>query len=179
MGFLADYWLAIVASGVAVFIVSSVIHMCVNWHKGDYRKLPAEADVLGAMREAGVEPGHYVFPCAPSMKEMGSDEMLAKYKQGPVGFLTVSPSGAPNMGKGLAQWFGFSILVSIFVAYVASFATAESVFRLTSTVAFMVYGLAAMVDSIWKSISWGITARFILDGLLYALATGAVFAWLG
>ena len=178
MGFLADYWLAIIASGVAVFIVSSIIHMTVNWHKCDYMKLPGEADVMGAMREAGVQPGHYVFPCAPSMKEMGSDEMIAKYKQGPVGFLTVSP-GAPNIGKGLAQWFGYSILVSIFVAYVASFAAAESVFRLTSVVAFMVYGLAAMVDSIWKSISWGITARFILDGLLYALATGAVFAWLG
>ena len=179
MGFLADYWLAIIASGVAVFIVSSIIHMTVNWHKCDYMKLPGEADVMGAMREAGVQPGHYVLPCAPSMKEMGSDEMIAKYKQGPVGFLTVSPSGVPNLGKGLAQWFGYSILVSIFVAYVASFTGAESVFLLTSVVAFMVYGLAAMVDSIWKSISWGITARFIVDGLLYALATGAVFAWLG
>ena len=179
MGFLADYWLAIVVSGVAVFIVSSIIHMFVNWHKSDYQKLPAEADVLGAMREAGVKPGHYVFPCAPSMKEMGSDEMIQKYKQGPVGFLTVSPTGIPNMGKGLGQWFGYSILVSIFVAYVASFAAAESVFRLTSVVAFMVYGLSAMVDSIWKAISWGITERFIIDGLLYGVATGAVFAWLG
>ena len=178
MGFLADYAVAIGASAVAVFIVSSIVHMVIGWHKADYAKLPGEDDVLAAMREKGVGRGHYVFPCAPSMKEMGSPEMLEKYKQGPVGFVTVT--GPPDMGKGLGLWFVYSILVSIFAAYVASFAgTSAPVFRLTSTVAFMAYGLAAMVDSIWKGISWSITARFMADGLMYALATGACFHWLG
>ena len=30
----------------------------------------------------------------------------------------------------------------------------------------------------WKGVSWGITFKFVIDGLLYGLATGAVFAWL-
>ena len=74
----------------------------------------------------------------------------------------------------LKRWF---VLVGVFVAYVASFTSASgSDFRLTSTVAFMVYGLSALQDSIWKGIGWGVTAKYVADGLLFALATGAAFA---
>jgi hypothetical protein len=33
-------------------------------------------------------------------------------------------------------------------------------------------------DSIWKGVSWGTTARFVFDGVVYALVTGGTFAWL-
>ncbi len=178
MGFLGDYAVAIVASAVAVFIVSSVMHMAVQWHKGDYGKLDGEAEVLAAMREHGVSPGHYMFPCASSMKDMATEEMKEKLRLGPVGFMTVMP-GMPGMGKSLGQWFAYSWLVAVFAAYVASFATAESIFRLTSTVAFMGFGLGAMMDSIWKGVSWSITGKFLVDGLLYGLTTGACFHFIG
>ena len=36
-------------SAVVVFIVSSIIHMVVQFHKSDYKKLPDEDSVLEAM----------------------------------------------------------------------------------------------------------------------------------
>ncbi len=91
---LAALWLPIVLSAVFVFVVSSVLHMVVQWHKDDYRKLADEDGVLDAMRKLGVSAGQYMFPSAGSMKEFGTPEMQAKFKRGPVGTLIVrSPAG--------------------------------------------------------------------------------------
>lgn len=178
-----ELWLAILLAAVAVFVISSLLHMVIPIHKGDYRKLPGEAKVLAAMREQGVTPGNYMFPCAGSMQEMGSPEMLAKFQQGPVGFMTVRPSGTPGIGKSLGQWFAFCILVGVVVAYVAGLvlgpgADGMKVFRVTATIGLLGYGVSHVTDSIWKGVSWTITAKFLFDGLLYGLATGAIFAWL-
>ena len=54
MQFLADLWLPIVLSAVLVFVVSSILHMVIPIHKGDYKKLPGEDQVLESMRGAGV-----------------------------------------------------------------------------------------------------------------------------
>lgn len=89
MSFLAELWLPILLSGIFVFVASSVIHLATPMHKGDYQKLKNEDAVLQAMRANGVEPGAYIFPCAGSMKEMSSPEMIEKQKRGPVGWLTI------------------------------------------------------------------------------------------
>jgi hypothetical protein len=91
--------LPILLSAVFVFVVSSLIHMVLQIHKGDYRKLPNEDAVLDAMRSAGVQPGQFMFPCPTSMKDMGSPEMVAKYRRGPIGSLIVRPSGDIGMGR--------------------------------------------------------------------------------
>lgn len=179
---LADLWLPILLAAVFVFIVSSVVHMCLPIHKGDYKKLANESDVLAAMRKAGVTPGEFMFPYPASMKDMGSPEMLAKYKQGPVGFLTLLPSGTPAMGKNLLQWFLWCIVVGVFVAYIGGLSLARgadssAVFRLTGAVAMLGYGFSNVTASIWKGCSWVITAKFVFDGALYALATAAAFVW--
>src|SRR5262245_5322833 len=180
---LLDLWLPILLSAVAVFIVSSVIHMALPVHKGDFRKLPGEEDVLEAMRAQAVPPGEYMFPCADSMKEMCSPEMVEKRKRGPVGFLTVVANTQFSMGKSLVQWFLLTVLVGVLVAYVASVGLARgaatlSVFRMTASAGLLGHALASIQNSIWKGLSWKITAKFIADGIAYALATGAVFAWL-
>ncbi len=183
MEFLVALWLPILVAAVLVFIVSSVIHMAVPIHKNDYKKLADEDGVLEAMREKGVQPGEYMFPNAGSMKECGSPEMIAKFEQGPVGFMTVLTPGPMNMGKFLSQWFVFTIVMSVFVAYTASFSLPDGaaymdVFRLTGTVAFLGYAGCVATNSIWKGVSWMVTAKFLFDGLLYALATAGAFAWL-
>ena len=116
MEFLAELWLPIVLGAVFVFVASSVIHMCLPLHKGDYGKLAGEEQVLETMRAAGVAPGTCMFPRPESMKDMATPEVIEKFKRGPVGFLTVVPSGAPGMGKNLIQWFSYSALISVFVA---------------------------------------------------------------
>ena len=183
MAFLASLWLPILLSAVAVFVVSSILHMLLPIHRGDHGKLPGEAEVLEAMRSQGVTPGSYVFPCPGSMKDMGTPEMVAKYEKGPVGFLTVVPTGAPRMGKSLVLWFVYSLVVSYCVAYIAAIALKAgadftTILRLTATAATLGYAVSAVQDSIWKGQRWGITMKFVLDGLIYGVVTGLVFALL-
>jgi hypothetical protein len=180
---LFDLWLPVLLSGVAVFLVSSIIHMCLHWHKGDYVKMPGEEDVLAAMRSAKLEPGQYMFPCPSSMKDMATPEMMAKYEKGPVGFMSVLPNGPPAMGGALLLWFLYSLLIAAFVGYTASIAlpagaSYREVFRLTATVAVMGFAVGNLVDSIWKGVRWAVTLRFVVDGVLYGLATAGVFGWL-
>lgn len=178
---LADLWLPILLSAVFVFVASSLIHMVIQWHKGDYRKLANEDPVLDALRQHGVAPGQYMFPCPASMKDMGSPEMLAKYQRGPVGTLLVRPAGAVNIGTALGQWFVLTLVLSVIVAYVTGLARgpgAPDVFRIASAVALPAYAFASVDSSIWKGVSWATTAKFVVDGVIYALATGATFAWL-
>jgi hypothetical protein len=52
------------------------------------------------------------------------------------------------------------------------------VFRVTSAVTLLGYSVSNATDSIWKGVRWGTTVKFMFDGLLYALTTGATFVWL-
>jgi hypothetical protein len=113
---LTALWLPIVLSAVLVFVASSVIHMVLQYHRSDYRKLPNEAKVRETLRAENLAPGNYYFPHG-TPKEMGTPEMQEKFKQGPVGLLTAMPSGPPAMGKNLAQWFVYCLVVGVFVAY--------------------------------------------------------------
>lgn len=180
MEFFLDHWLPILASAVFVFLASSVLHMFLPIHRNDYGQLPEEDQVLDAMRAAKLSRGHYVFPYASCMEEMQSEEMQAKQKTGPVGFMTVLEPGPLNMGKSLGQWFVFTIVISVFVAYIASMSNIESgeIFRMTSTVAFLGYAMSYIQDSIWKGMKWSITGKFMIDGIIYAVVTGATMAWL-
>ena len=180
---LAELWLPILLSAVFVFIVSSILHMVIPIHKGDFAKLPGEEKLLEAMRTQNVQPGSYMFPCAGSMKEMGTPEMIEKCNKGPVGFVTVIPNGPPAMGKNLVLWFIYSIVIGVFVAYIAGVGLSRgveymTVFRMTAAAAILGYAASALVDSIWKGQSWTITLKFIFDGLVYGLVTAGTFAWL-
>jgi len=183
MSFLSELWLPIVLSAVFVFVVSSVIHMAVPWHKGDWKKVKSEDAMLDALRAAGLEPGTYMFPCAGSMKEMGTPEMKAKLERGPVGHMTLLPPGGYNMGRSLVAWFVYSVIVGLLVAYVAwnslgATASFTEVFRIAGTAGILGYAVGALQDWIWKGQRGSVTGKFVVDGILYGLATGATFAWL-
>ena len=178
---LMDLWLPIVLSAVLVFVMSSIIHMLLTYHRKDWDRLPGEAEVLSAMREASVSAGDYAFPYPESPKDMGTPEMIEKYKQGPVGFMTVAPSGSPSMGKSLIQWFLYSLGIGVFVAYITSRTMGPSpeyleVFRVAGAVAFLGYAGGEPVQAIWGKRKWGTIGRHIFDGFVYALVTAGAFA---
>ena len=180
---IAALWLPIVLSAVFVFLASWVLHMLLTYHRGDYRQLPNEDGLMEAMRNEGVKPGNYHFPWCKDPKEMGSPEMLEKYKKGPVGILHVLPDGPPNMGKYLGQWFVFCLVVSILVAYLtgrtlAAGADYLAVFRVAGTTAFLAYGVGEAMNAIWKGQNWSTTFKSMFDGLVYALLTAGTFGWL-
>lgn len=49
---------------------------------------------------------------------------------------------------------------------------------MTGTVAVLAYAVTYIPDSIWKGLSWGVTAKFMFDGLIYGLVTAGTFGWL-
>ena len=53
-------WLPIVVSAVLVFVVSSIIHMVLRYHRGDWRAMPNEDGVMEAVRRFGIPPGDYL-----------------------------------------------------------------------------------------------------------------------
>lgn len=180
---LAELWMPIIASAVAVFVVSSLIHMVVKWHAADYLGLPNEDQVRDALRKSGLAPGSYNLPYCKDMKVMASPEMVKKFTEGPVGHLVIRPNGAPAMGKFLGAWFLYCLLVSFFLAYLAAHTVARGtvyleVFRVVGTVAFLVYGISQLLDAIWKGQRLSATLKYVVDGLLYALVTAGVFGWL-
>ncbi len=174
-------WFPILLSAVIVFVASSILHMVLPYHKSDYRKLPDEDKVVDALRAAGVTPGPaYHFPHT-THKEMKSPEVVEKFKRGPIGLLTVIPSGAPAMGKYLGMWFVYCVVIGVFVACVAGRTLASGtpypkVFHVAGIAAFLAYGLAQIQDSIWKGQTWGVTFKHVVDGLIYALITASTFA---
>ncbi len=180
---LSALWLPILLSAVIVFIASSIIHMAIPIHKNDYRQLPDEEKVLDSFRAAAVTPGRvYVFPYT-THKEMKSPEVVEKFKRGPVGFLTIMPSGAPGLGKFLVQWFIYCIVVSIFTAYLTGRTEPVGticlhIFRVAGCAAFMAYSLGLIQNAIWKGETWGVTIKHVIDGLIYGLLTAGTFGWL-
>jgi hypothetical protein len=67
---LYSLWLPILLSSVVVFLVSSVIHMALPWHKSDYPKVPNEEGVMDALRPLAIPPGDYMIPRPLSAQDM-------------------------------------------------------------------------------------------------------------
>jgi len=183
MVYLTSLWLPILLSAVAVFIASSIIHMALPYHRSDYKKLPNEEKILEAMRAVGVVPGNYNFPRVESHKEMGTAEVVEKFKRGPVGIMNVVPNGPPVMWKYLLTWFIYCLVISVFVAYIVGRSLSPqaeylAVFRLAGVVAFLSYSAAQAHDSIWKGQAWSATIKVMFDGLIYGLLTAGFFGWL-
>ena len=183
MAFLVALWLPIVLSAIIVFIASSIMHNVLKYHQSDYRKLPEEDKVLETLRGAGLTRGLYIFPHCLSHKDMKTPAMLEKYKLGPVGTMTVFPSGEVRIGKFLGLWFGYLLIIGIFVAYLVAHtvpfgANYRAVFRVVGTTAFLAYGLGQLSNGIWKGESWGAVMKEVVDGLVYGLLTAGTFGWL-
>ncbi|MGO9404125.1 MAG: hypothetical protein ACLPVW_11715 [Terriglobales bacterium] len=179
---LAALWLPILLSAVIVFVASSVIHMVLPFHRNDYSQLPDEDKILAVLRASPLKRGLYVFPYC-THRDMKSPALLEKQKQGPVGFMTILPSGPPVLAKFLIQWLVYCLVIAFFVAYLAAHTVAFgahylAVFRVVGTAAFLAYGLAHLSNGIWKGQKWSVTIKEVLDGLVYSLLTAGTFGWL-
>jgi hypothetical protein len=168
---------------VIVFVASSIIHMVLGYHANDLRRLPREDEVREALGQFAIPPGDYGTPLAGSMADMKSPAFIEKMKKGPVVFMTVVPNGPPSMGRSLALWFLYSVVVGVFAAYIAGRALPPGarylqVFRFAGCTAFLGYSLALAQNSIWYRKNWGVTLKSMFDGLLYGLLTAGTFGWL-
>lgn len=178
---LAELWLPILLSAIAVFIASSLVHMVIGWHNSDYTKLPNEDAVTGALEAGGVKPGVYIFPCAEDPADnMKSPEIMEKWQRGPAGMLTLFRPGPLNMGKRLGHWFLYCVAIGLLAGYVGAATVAPGasfgeVMQIVATTAFLGYAGSIWQNVIWMGASPRSALKSIADGLVYALCTGAVF----
>ena len=180
---LGALWLPILVSTVFVFIASNLIWMVIQVHKKDWKPLPDEeafAEVLNAQKPA---PGEYSFPHAADSAAWKSEEWQAKFKRGPCGFLTLQPPGEMNMGKNMALWVVYIVIIETFVAYLAGRSLAAGanyleVFQMAGTAAILGFAGAVAPEAIWMGRQWSNVIKFIIDGIVYGLVSAGVFGWL-
>jgi hypothetical protein len=176
-------WIPILVSAVIVFVVSSIIHMVLPYHRNDLLKVPKEDELMEALRRLDLPPGDYGVPHPGSMEGMKKPEFIEKMKKGPIALMTIAPGAEPSMTANLVLWFLYSVLVSFFAAYIAGRALGPgshylAVFRFVGASAFMGYSLGLLQNSIWYRRKWGTTLKSVFDGLLYGLFTAGTFGLL-
>jgi hypothetical protein len=137
---------------------------------------------MDALRPLGIPPGDYMIPRPKDRAEMQTAEFKEKVKKGPLLIMTVL-GGAFNMGRNMALWFVYIVVVGIFAGYIAAHALPVGanylhVFRFVGAAAFMGYTLALWQMLIWYNRSWSTTIKSTVDGLIYACLTAGTFGWL-
>jgi len=175
--------LVIIAGAAGAFVASAIAWMVLPHHRSDYARLPNEDGSLAVLGNQGLKPGFYNFPHCASWNELKNEGIRKKFADGPIGFLTILPSGMPPMGKNMLQQFMYFAITGIFIAYVVSLsqpagADYMSVFRSTAAVAWLAYGFGAIPDSIWYGKPWSNQFKNLADSLFYALITAGVYGWL-
>ncbi len=180
---LTTLWLPILVSAVIVFIASSALHMLPLWHKSDFPAVPDQDRAADAIRPLGIPPGEYMMPRAANMAEMKTPAFEERMNKGPIMMMTVLPNRKPGMGKPMALWFIYCVIVSFFAASVAGAALPPgaphgTIWHFAAAIAFIAYAVGLWQDSIWYWRSWTLTLKSTVDGLIYAVITGAEFVWL-
>ncbi len=173
---IASLWQPVVLSAVIVFVASALIHMVLPYHRTDFGKLPAENDVLDALRKFNLPPGDYMVPRPAGPDDMKSAEFKDKLVKGPVMVMTVMKNGPMNMGSNLIQWFIYCLIVSGIAAYVAGRALGP--LRFAGCTAFVAYSVGLWQNSIWYKQKWSTTIKNTFDGLIYGMLVGGTFGWL-
>ena len=183
MTVLSAFWLPILLSAVAVFIVSSIIHMVLPWHKSDYPKVPNEEAVRSALGPLSILPGDYMVPRPSGRDEMKSAEFAEKVRVGPNVIMTVLPNGPWSMSRNLILWFLYLVVVGILVAALAGSALPRipehhEIIHFITVAAFMGYAVALWQNSIWYRRAWSFTIKATVDAVIYGFVTAMIFAWL-
>lgn len=179
---LTALWLPIILSAVFIFAASTLIHMVLGYHKSDYRPTSDEEALRQALKKQNLPPGQYHVPHVMDFADMKKPEFLKKFEEGPLAIITIRKAGPMTMTPALVQWFIYTVVISVFVAYVTGRVLPAGtvylqVFRVAGATAFLAYAGAMAVQSIWSGCPWRITIKNSFDGLIYALLTAGTFGW--
>lgn len=172
-------WLPILVSGVALFFASWVAWEVLPHHKKEWTGLPNEGAVTEALKNSGVGPGQYVFPHCASRADWKSPDFKARMKAGPNGNLVVW-SGPCSMAQNMICTVVFFVVANFVIGYLATMGLKTGddfmdVFRFVGTAGILTYGTANILNGIWFGRKM---VADIVDGIVYGLITGLIFAWL-
>ena len=177
---LLHLWIPILVAAIAVFFASSLIHMVFKWHNSEYRPLPNEDEVRRILGSANLSPGLYATPHCNDMKDMQSEAMQKKFRDGPVSLITMRAPGAPAMGKYLLQWFVLNIVVATLGAMLALHAfgiagNPHQAGHFIGIFTLIAYGVGSVQESIWMGRPWSATLKNLLDALIYGVVSALAF----
>jgi hypothetical protein len=183
MDFLLSLWLPILLSAVAVWFVSTIFGMPFLHHKNDWIGLPAadEDSLMEGIRNRGIKPGNYLFPDFRTREAMESEKVGKALKEGPVGHLSVWQPPLTMGGKMAATFFVY-LVVSTLIAYLAFVALPNpakfaKVFQVVGTAGILAYSFSFIPNAIWFGAYKRTIVASIIDGIVFGLITGAIFAW--
>jgi len=182
MELLLPLWLPIVLSAAAVWFVAMIVWMALPHHKQDFIGLPDEDGFMDSIRTSGIKPGNYAFPDCRGRAKMQSEKVQKAWKEGPVGHLCVWPTPL-TMGGKLVGTFIVYLVVSILIAYLTRVALPGQapfarVFQVAATAGILAYSFSHIPTALWWSSYKRTIVANVIDGILYGVITGAIFAWL-
>ena len=179
MDMLVQLWLPTLLSAVAVWILAAMAWTVLPHHRGDSSKLPNEDGVLATLRGMNIPSGNYQFPRCEHGQH-NDPEMKKKWEAGPTGMLSVWPANI-SMGKCMGLSFLVYLAVSVMVAYLGAMtlpagASFLKVFQVMGTAGVLGYGFAHLPGGIWFQAYPRAMLMNVIDGVVFGLATGAIFA---
>ncbi|TWT96624.1 hypothetical protein Pla108_23930 [Botrimarina colliarenosi] len=166
---LADIWLPILVAGLATHVLSTLAWTVLPHHRSEWGHL-GFGPIDDAAKSLGAQPdGQYVLTADPNCK----DPSKAR------GMLIYWPH-EPSMGANIGMTLAFFMAAAFTIGYLATIGLHKEtplvdVFRFTATAGVLTHVAAGVPHLIWFRRKWLLDS---LDGLAYALATGAAFAWL-
>ena len=184
MDLLLPLWLPILLSAAAIWVLSLVVWMALPHHKRDFIAIahpPGEDGLMEYIRSSGIKPGNYLFPDFRDRASMETAKTQKALQEGPVGHLSIWPTPL-TMGSKLIATFFVHLVVSILIAYLARIALPgpapfAKVFQIAATAGILAYCFSFIPSALW----WGSYKRTIvanvIDGVLFGLVIGAIFAW--
>ena len=181
MELLIPLWLPILLSAAAIWFISMIASMALPHHKQDFIGLPDEDGFMDYIRRSGIKPGNYLFPDFREREALKSVKVEKALKGGPVGHLSVWQTPV-TMGGKLVATFIVYLVVSTLIAYLTRVALPGAapfakVFQIAAVAGILAYCFSFIPNAVWfGSYKRTIVATFI-DGVVYGLITGAIFAW--
>ena len=181
MELLIPLWLPILLSAVVIWVISAIVWMALPHHKQDFIALPDEDGFMDYVRKSGIKPGNYVFPDFRDPKAMKSEKIQKALEEGPVGHLSVWPTPV-TMGGKLVATFIVYLVVSTLIAYLTRVALSgpapfAKVFQVAGTAGILAYCFSFIPNAVWFGSYKRTIVANIVDGIVYGLITGAIFAW--
>jgi hypothetical protein len=179
MELLSHLWLPILLSAAAVWIASAIAWMFMPHHKNDWSKLPDEKRFMNEVRSMSIPPGNYGFPHFECHKDAQTPEAKKMWEEGPAGWITIMKK--PSMGRNMILSFLVYLAVSVLLGYIGSETLARGtnfarVFQILGTGGILAYCFAFMPSDIWFSKKPSAIVMCLIDGVVYGLITGAIFA---
>ena len=173
---LTAFWLPILVSSVFVFIASNILWQALPfWHRSDYDQLPDDKTLIDSL--VSVKSGQYLAPHGEWSK-LPKEELEARMSR-PMAFVLVRNPARFSFPAAIISYFIYILVVTTLIAYLASRAGRQpGALRMAATAGMLAYAFNSIADSIWYGKPWKVTAKVFIDGMIYALITGATFHWL-